>query len=134
MNIWILWKSSMRKKNNLENILERNLSTDRAKECIFRASEGINLGNFFTGHQRWWLAGLMYVPLYPKKLWISFRIRYLYIWYDMIWYDMIYIYIYIYIYTLLSIKKCRNLSSKLSFLSLYNTHTHSYILKDQGLK
>ena len=58
----------MKKKNNLENILERNLTTDRAKECIFRASEGTDLGNFFTGHQLWGLAGLMYVPLYPKKL------------------------------------------------------------------
>ena len=52
----------------MENILERNLTTDRAKECIFRASEGTDLGNFFTGHQLWGLAGLMYVPLYPKKL------------------------------------------------------------------
>ena len=58
----------MRKKNNLENILEINLITDRAKEYINRASEGTDLGTFFTGPQLWGLAGLMYVPLYPKKL------------------------------------------------------------------
>ena len=42
MNIWILWKFPMRKKNNLENNLERNLTIDWARECIFRASEGTN--------------------------------------------------------------------------------------------
>ena len=50
MNIWILWKSSISKINNLEDNLERNLTTHRARECIFRASESTNVS---TRHQLW---------------------------------------------------------------------------------
>ena len=35
----------MMNKNNLENNLERNLTTDWASECSFRASEGTNFEN-----------------------------------------------------------------------------------------
>ena len=31
--------------SNLGNVLQRNLRTDRARECIFRASEDTNLEN-----------------------------------------------------------------------------------------
>ena len=32
--------------SNLENVLQRNLRTDKARECIFRVSEGTNFENF----------------------------------------------------------------------------------------
>ena len=37
--------------DNLENVLQRNLRTDRASECIFRVSEGTNFENFSTRRQ-----------------------------------------------------------------------------------
>ena len=49
--------------SNLVNALQRNLRTDRAWECIFRASGG---ANFLASN----LVGSMYVPVCPKKLWI----------------------------------------------------------------
>ena len=54
--------------SNLENVLQRNLRADRARECIFRASGG---ANFLAQHRPGGtLVGLMYVPVCPKKLWI----------------------------------------------------------------
>ena len=41
----------MRKKNNLGNNLVRSLTTERARECIFRASEGTNFENLSTRQQ-----------------------------------------------------------------------------------
>ena len=37
--------------SNLENVLQRNLRTGTARECIFRASGGKRFKNF---HQPWW--------------------------------------------------------------------------------
>ena len=34
--------------SNLENVLKRNLRTDRAKVCIFRASGGTNFENLLV--------------------------------------------------------------------------------------
>ena len=54
--------------SNLENVLQRNLRTDSARECIFRASRG---ANFLAHHKSdCTLVGSMYVPVCPKKLWI----------------------------------------------------------------
>ena len=52
-------------KRNLENVVQRSLRTDRARECIFTVCEGTNFENFSTHHQPWWR-----LQLYPKKLWI----------------------------------------------------------------
>ena len=69
MNIWILWKSSMMNKNNLENNLERNLTTDWASECNFRASEGTNFENYSNRYQLWWhLCGFDVCTPLPKKV------------------------------------------------------------------
>ena len=55
--------------SNLENVLQRNLRTDRAWECIFRGSGG---ANFLAQHKPGGtLVGSMYVLLCPRKLWIS---------------------------------------------------------------
>ena len=43
--------------SNLENVLQRNLRTDRAGECIYRASGGTNFQNFSTQCQTWWHVG-----------------------------------------------------------------------------
>ena len=37
--------------NNLENVLQRNLRTDRTRECIFRVSGGTNFENFSAQRQ-----------------------------------------------------------------------------------
>ena len=42
------------KLSNSENILQINLSTERARKRIYRASKGINFENFPTWHQTWW--------------------------------------------------------------------------------
>ena len=39
---------------NLENVLQRNLRTGMARECIFRASGGTRFKNFC---KRWWRKG-----------------------------------------------------------------------------
>ena len=39
---------------NLENVLQRNLRTGTARECIFRASGGTRFKNF---RQTWWQKG-----------------------------------------------------------------------------
>ena len=71
INIWILWKSSISKINNLENNLERNLTTHRARECVFRASESTNVS---TRHQLLWrLCGFdVCTPLLKQTLDHSF--------------------------------------------------------------
>ena len=40
-------------KSNLENVLQKNLRTNRAREYIFRASEGTNFENFPAPCQPW---------------------------------------------------------------------------------
>ena len=53
---------------NLENVLQRNLKTGRARECIFRASGGTNFENFSAQHQPWWcLHGFDVCTSLPKK-------------------------------------------------------------------
>ena len=52
---------------NLGNVLQRNLRTDRVRECIFRVSGGTNFENFFPQCH---FVGSMCVPLCPKKPWI----------------------------------------------------------------
>ena len=37
----------------LENVLQRNLRTDCARECIFRASGGTNFESFPSDYQPW---------------------------------------------------------------------------------
>ena len=52
---------------NLENVLQRNLRTGTARECIFRASGGTRHKDF---HQPWWWIGggeLQDVTGLPKK-------------------------------------------------------------------
>ena len=39
---------------NLENVLQRNLRTGSARECIFRESGGTRFQNF---RQQWWRKG-----------------------------------------------------------------------------
>ena len=39
---------------NLENVLQRNLRTGTARECIFKASGGTRFKNFC---QPWWMKG-----------------------------------------------------------------------------
>ena len=53
--------------SNLENILQKNVKTDRPRECIFRASGGTNFANFLlsTNHGSTFM-GLMCTGL-PKK-------------------------------------------------------------------
>ena len=41
--------------SNFENVLQRNLRTDRTIEGIFTASGGTNFGNFPAQHQPWCL-------------------------------------------------------------------------------
>ena len=54
--------------SNLENVLQRNLRTSRAGECIFRASGGTNFKNLPTGHQPWWCPqGFDVCKCLPKK-------------------------------------------------------------------
>ena len=55
---------------NLENVLQRNLRTGTARECIFRASGGTRYKNFCQ--PCWWKGGggLQDVTVCPKKLWI----------------------------------------------------------------
>ena len=54
--------------SNLENVLQRNLRTDRAGECICRASEGTNFENFSAQRQPWChLCGLNVCTGQPKK-------------------------------------------------------------------
>ena len=41
--------------NDLENVLQRNLRTGRARrECILKLSEGTNFENFSARGQPWW--------------------------------------------------------------------------------
>ena len=70
MNIYKFFKkSSTRNKNNLEINLRRNLRTDRARECIFRASECKNFEDFPSRCQPWWhLCGFDVCNGLPKKL------------------------------------------------------------------
>ena len=42
------------KLSNLENVLQRNLIADSARECIFRAFGGTNFENVPTQHEPWW--------------------------------------------------------------------------------
>ena len=44
---------------NLENVLQRNLRTGTARECIFRASGGTRFKNF---RQQWWRKGRAGTP------------------------------------------------------------------------
>ena len=37
----------------MENVLQRNLRTDRARKCIFRVSGGTNFENFSSRRQPW---------------------------------------------------------------------------------
>ena len=54
--------------NNLESVLQRNPRTDRAGECIFRASGGTNFENFPAQRQLWWcLRGFDVYTGLPKK-------------------------------------------------------------------
>ena len=39
--------------SNLEIVLQRNLRTDSARECIFRASGGTSFSNLPAWHQPW---------------------------------------------------------------------------------
>ena len=53
--------------HNLENVLQRNLRTGMARECIFRASGGTRFKNFC---QPWWRkggGGIQDVTSLPKK-------------------------------------------------------------------
>ena len=78
LNIWIFffnhpWKRIFRNLslNNLENVLQRNLKTERARECIFSVFGGTNFENFSTQHQQWWcLCGFHVCTGQSKKLWI----------------------------------------------------------------
>ena len=54
--------------SNLKNVLQRNLRTFTARQCIFGASGGANfLAQRKSGGT---LVDSMYVPVCPKKLWI----------------------------------------------------------------
>ena len=56
--------------SNVENVLQRNLRTDRVWQCIFGASGG---ANFFAQRKPGGtLVDSMDVPVCPKKLWIRY--------------------------------------------------------------
>ena len=57
--------------SNLENVLQKNLITDRARECIFRAFGDTILKMYLLGtlHGGAFMV-LMYALVCPKKLWI----------------------------------------------------------------
>ena len=56
---------------NLQNFLQKNLRTDRARETIFRVSRDANFENLLTWHQPWYHRRGFDVPAgLPKKLWI----------------------------------------------------------------
>ena len=50
--------------HNLENVLQRNLRTGMARECIFRASGGTRFKNFC---QPWWWKGGGGTPRYNQS-------------------------------------------------------------------
>ena len=57
--------------SNLENILQRNARTDRARECILRVSGGTNFENFSSQCQPWrHLLRFNVCTALHKKLWI----------------------------------------------------------------
>ena len=57
--------------SNLENVLQRNLRIDRARECIFKASGGTNFENVTAERQsRWCLCGFDVCTGLPQKIWI----------------------------------------------------------------
>ena len=49
-------------KRNLENVVQRSLRTDRARECIFTVRGGTNFEIFSAHRQPWWR-----LQLYPQK-------------------------------------------------------------------
>ena len=59
LNIWIFKNHSWQivfcneNLNNLENIFQRNLITDCARQCTFRVSGGTNFENLPAWHQPW---------------------------------------------------------------------------------
>ena len=59
LSIWHFKNHSGRKVfrnlnlGNLENVLQRNVGTDGARECIFRASEGTSFQNLSVWRQPW---------------------------------------------------------------------------------
>ena len=56
--------------SNLENVLQRDLRTDRVRQCILTTSGG---ANFLAQHKPGGtLVDSMYVPVCPKKLWIRY--------------------------------------------------------------
>ena len=76
--IWIykLFKNHPRKRvfrnvslSNLENVLQRNLRTDRASKCIFRVSGGTQILEIypFGSNHGGTLMGSMFVPASPKN-------------------------------------------------------------------
>ena len=57
--------------SNLENVLQRNLRADRARECIFRVFGGTILKVYpLDGNHGGAFVNSIYVPVCPKKLWI----------------------------------------------------------------
>ena len=54
--------------SNLKNVLQRNLRTDRARECILKVSGGTNFKNFYALRQpSWRLRGFDVCIGVPKK-------------------------------------------------------------------
>ena len=73
LNIWIFLKNHPQRRVfhninlcKLENVLQRNPRTQRARESVLRASGGTNLKIFLLGPD----LGLVYVLVSLKKLWI----------------------------------------------------------------
>ena len=73
----IIYEKELRKRvfcseslSNFENVLQRNLRKDRARECIFTVSGGINLENFSAPPQSWWptVMDSMCIPVCSKTL------------------------------------------------------------------
>ena len=58
------------KLSNLENVLQRNLRTDRARECIFRTSGGAQILKTYPVdvNHGGVVVGSMYVMVCPKRL------------------------------------------------------------------
>ena len=54
--------------SDLGNVLQRNLRTDTARECIFKVFGGTNFENFSAQRQPWWhLHGSNMCTCLPKK-------------------------------------------------------------------
>ena len=99
LNIWIFINHPRKRVfcnvslSNLENLLQRNLRREWARECIFRVSGGTNFENFSARRQPWWrlrvfdvCTGLPKTTLWTQVMWKKELAKSLYPFCDVILY------------------------------------------------